>query len=106
MASHEQGMMTNTKTMIAIIGIIAASTFAILIHVNKVYANNAADPPQQPTAHFEDPAAPSALEHAKGIASPSSLPLYCGTLHAGDPVPSGCILQVPEDLPPALLSPK
>jgi len=98
--------MTNNKTTIAIIGIIAASALAIMIHTNNVYANNAADPPQQPTAHFEDPAAPSALQHAKDIANPNSLPLYCGTLHAGDPVPSGCILQVPEDLPPALHSPK
>jgi hypothetical protein len=99
-------MMINTKTTIAIIGIIAASSLAILIHINDVYANHAADPPQQPTGHFEDPAAPSALQHAKDIASPNSLPLFCGTLHAGDPVPDGCINDVPEDFPPSLLPPK
>jgi len=99
-------MMTNTKIKLAIIGIIATSTFAILIHVNNVSANNAADPPQQPTAHFEDPANPHSYDVGKLQASPNSLPLHCATLQASDPVPDGCILQVPEDFPPSLLPAK
>ena len=98
--------MTNSKTTIAIIGIIAASALAILIHTNNVYANNAADPPQQPTAHFEDPANPNSYDVGKVHASPNSLPLYCATLTAEEPVKDGCINQVPEDFPPSLLPPK
>ena len=100
MSCFEDNMMTNTKTTIAIISI---SALAITLHTNSVYAaggGNAANPPQQPTAHFEDPAAPAALQHAKGTASNNALPLFCGQLSATDPIPPGCILQVPEDLPP------
>ena len=97
--------MTNTKTTIAIIGLIAATALAILTHTNSVYANNAANPPQQGKIHFEDPANPNSYDVGKVQASPNSLPLYCATLHAEDPVPSGCIIQIPEDLPPSLLPP-
>ena len=102
-------MMTNTKTTIAIIGIIAASALAITIHTNSVYAaggGNAANPPQQPTGHFEDPANPNALDQAGGTASNNALPITCGPYDPPLTPPSGCVVQVPEDLPSSLLPPK
>ncbi|MFL6322632.1 MAG: hypothetical protein ACJ70U_03230 [Nitrososphaera sp.] len=94
-----------TNKIFSIIAVVATLGITAVITTVPVYANNAADPPQQPTAHFEDPANPNALEHAKDKASDNSLPLYCGTLSAEDPVPEGCINDVPEDFPPSLLPP-
>jgi len=93
-----------TTTIIAIV--VIATGAATVVGFTNVYANQAADPPQQPTAHFEDPANPNSYDVGKVEASPNALPLYCATLEADDPVPEGCINDVPEDFPPSLLPPK
>ena len=92
--------------MFSVVAIVATLGITAVMTTVPVYANNAADPPQQPTAHFEDPANPNSYDVGKVKASPNSLPLYCATLEADDPVPEGCINDVPEDFPPSLLPPK